>query len=715
MILFYLLIIYLSVCLSNCQLTNDLSNEPTVELISELTSEPTIYPTIEPSVNIYSTNYLINESINYPTIEPTIEPTNESSNNLPKPKPKPLPIDLPTYPPNYLPIGSPSDLKSADAIINSKLIASDGFDYQRFGHQVVVDPVSGVAVVSTNYLSKQTGGTIYTYLPAVTNNGKINYIEFNKILVPISSRVSQSDIYLAIYDGLLLVGVPLDNTISLASGVVYTYLIAQPTTRPTNYPTNSPTNDLSDELTNYPTISPTNTPSISLNNYIPIYQTIYSSNNQIHEKFGSCLSIYQSIVVIGASGHDIIGIENGIIYIYTISDNILVYHSTISAVVSSFANFGSSIYLTENWLIVGAPSDSTNEILSGSVTIYSITKSTNYTINYATTLLPTYTSTYSYYGRSIYLSNDLLVISASQLDGSGLVYVYRYIDSYWIETNRLVSETSSYYDRFADSLVVSKIGSYEVIAVGCPGDDSDEFDIGSVQLFVYKNLKWDYIGKITSNSSKEFTNYASTLSTYLSTYLFIGADLSPGVSDKSGAVYLSNLSTYLSAYLLVDSTNDLPGYLTNYLSNNLAHAVIALMFALLPVVLLSAFISYRIVRLQRARFAASKSDGKSVSKIDNKLDSKVDIKKTKKLRGQRTNQPFSLMLNDDNDFNINESIDRSIDTELVGQTIRQLDRQMYSQVDNELDSSVDRDLDIGIDSSEIYLTPNKHSQLYIDV
>jgi hypothetical protein len=102
------------------------------------------------------------------------------------------------------------------------------------------------------------------------------------------------------------------------------------------------------------------------------------------------------------------------------------------------------------------------------------------------------------FGASVAVSDVTVVVGASLNDdggfASGSAYIYKLVDSSWIETKLLASDDDS-HDHFGSSIAVSG----ETIVVGAYGDDDNGSDSGSAYIFYLEDTDGDGVPDSVDN------------------------------------------------------------------------------------------------------------------------------------------------------------------------------------------------------------------------
>jgi hypothetical protein len=147
--------------------------------------------------------------------------------------------------------------------------------------------------------------------------------------------------------------------------------------------------------------------------------------------------------------------------------------------------FGWAVSLRDGRLVIGAPSDSTVQSRSGAAFVY-LRSGTSW-ISEAV-ILPPPTSpsqalTGAYYGTTVGVSGNLLVMGAPQADAgkeqNGAALLYERQNSSWLYRSRLTAPDGGSYDFLGTSLDIDN----GIALAGAPGHDGLGKEVGAAYLF----------------------------------------------------------------------------------------------------------------------------------------------------------------------------------------------------------------------------------------
>ena len=180
--------------------------------------------------------------------------------------------------------------------------------------------------------------------------------------------------------------------------------------------------------------------------------------------------------------------------------------------------FGHRVLSNDKWIIVSANEDEPNGNSSGSVYIYEIFCDS---LGQEHKIFPSDGEYNDFFGKSIALEGDNLAVSSiyDDVNGnkSGSVYIFSYIDSVWVQTQKIIPQDGSPYDRFGYDIDISS----NFLAIGSIFDDDLGEDVGSVYIYRSIGDEWILNNKIYPNYVYDGNDFGRSLSlgqNYLAVY-----------------------------------------------------------------------------------------------------------------------------------------------------------------------------------------------------
>ena len=262
----------------------------------------------------------------------------------------------------------------------------------------------------------------------------------------------------------------------------------------------------------------------------PSYERKITASDAIsYDFFGSSVAIYGNYIVVGSinSGNGSIGMV-GAVYIYKVDDPS--YERKITASEgSSYDLFGSSVAIYGNYIVVGAENDDANGSYSGSVYIYKLDDNL-----YERKILSSDIAYGDQFGCSVDIFGNYVVVGAKYTDAngtdSGSVYIYKLDDNSY--ERKITASDAFSNDRFGNAVNID--GNY--IVVSAAYSDGKEENTGSV--YVYKIDDNLYERKIYASDGVSGTRFGYSIS-LAGDSLIVGDYFSSiGTMEKQGSAYL---------------------------------------------------------------------------------------------------------------------------------------------------------------------------------
>jgi len=218
-----------------------------------------------------------------------------------------------------------------------------------------------------------------------------------------------------------------------------------------------------------------------------------------YQQFGASVAIDGDYLAVGATGDASQGTGTGAVYIFrkSLSNNTWAFVQKITASnASSFSNFGTSVDLSNGWLMVGAPyTNNARGISAGTVYFYQLSGSS---FVERAQFIPPVTRDYQYFGNSISLHNGNAVAGLRSYNSySGAAYTYTVNGTSWTPTTALYGDgaTGAHFGMdvaiSGDKLIISasnhkkifkyqkqganwvSLGALQINASSSPGADID--------------------------------------------------------------------------------------------------------------------------------------------------------------------------------------------------------------------------------------------------
>ena len=269
-------------------------------------------------------------------------------------------------------------------------------------------------------------------------------------------------------------------------------------------------------------------------------EKLTASDGASGDWFGRSVSISGDYAVIGALFDDDNGFESGSAYVFE-RDEFGNWSETQKLTAFDGAEgdwFGRSVSISGDYAVIGAPRyDDDNGSNSGSAYVFERDGAGNWSERAKLTASDGAAS--DYFGSSVSISGDYAVIGAPQDDdngySSGSAYIFERDGlGHWNEVQKLTASDGAEGDWFGNSVSIS--GDYAV--VGAYHDDDNGFESGSAYVFERDEFgNWSETGKLTACDGAEGDWFGRSVS-ISGDYAVIGARYYDDNGSNSGSAYV---------------------------------------------------------------------------------------------------------------------------------------------------------------------------------
>jgi len=261
---------------------------------------------------------------------------------------------------------------------------------------------------------------------------------------------------------------------------------------------------------------------------------LLASDGTPYDWFGYSVSLDGNTALIGAYEDDDNGAMSGSAYIFTCNGTTWTQQAKLLASDGAASdNFGYSVSLNNDTALIGTRADNDNGHFSGSVYVFIRTGNT---WAQQQKLLASDGAAGDNFGYSVSLSGDTILVGAFGDDdngnGSGSVYVFTRTGTIWTQQAKLLASDGTASDNFGNSISLSG----DTALIGAYGNDSYK---GSVYVFTRTGTTWTQQYKLLASDGVEEDRFGDSISLSGSTALIgaHGSDLDTGagyVFTKSG-------------------------------------------------------------------------------------------------------------------------------------------------------------------------------------
>lgn len=255
------------------------------------------------------------------------------------------------------------------------------------------------------------------------------------------------------------------------------------------------------------------------------------------DQFGGSIALFGETILVGARRDDDNGDESGAAYLFTRYGSDWIQQAKLTAADGEAgAEFGRSVALSDDTVIIGAARDDEKGEDSGSV--YVFTRSgTNW--SQLAKLTAADGAKGDVFGISVALDGDTALIGADLDDdkgeNSGSVYVYTRSKGTWSQQAKLTAADAGNVDIFGVRVAIS--GDTALIAARRDDDDVNGVDSGSAYVFIRSGTSWTQQAKLTANDAEAGDLFGYNVALYEDTGI-VTAAMDDDKDLNSGAAYV---------------------------------------------------------------------------------------------------------------------------------------------------------------------------------
>jgi hypothetical protein len=263
------------------------------------------------------------------------------------------------------------------------------------------------------------------------------------------------------------------------------------------------------------------------------YDTTIAPSNQVKirasdagsfDAFGLAVAVGSERIVVGARGDDDNGENSGSAYIYDFTGTQLAKIKASDGGIGD--EFGTSVDIGCNRIVVGAPVEDTVQISSGAVYIFNLSGVQTAKIK-ASDVSPS-----SYFGRSVSVGSGRIVVGTRYPFGAnGAAYIF---DLNGNQIAKIVASDGATDDYFGESV---SVGSGRIV-VGASGDDDNGSSSGSAYIF---DLNGNQLAKIKASDGAIGDEFGISVSVG-SGRIVVGAYQDDDNGSNAGSAYIFDLN-----------------------------------------------------------------------------------------------------------------------------------------------------------------------------
>ena len=265
-------------------------------------------------------------------------------------------------------------------------------------------------------------------------------------------------------------------------------------------------------------------------------QKLLAEHAASQDHFGSSLAMSGDTVVIGAPSDDFNFSDQGTVYVFVRDGTLWTQQQLLFDFAGAAGDrFGSSVAISGDTLVVGAPFDDglgSSSADQGSAYVFVLSGGV---WNLQQKLVAAGAAEGDMLGMAVAISGDTVVVGAVGDDGpsgpnQGSATVFVRSAGVWTEHQKLFPADAEANDFFGRSVAIEG----ETLVVGATGDDGMSFDEGSAYVFVRSAGLWTQHGKLVTADAAQGDAFAEAVAIAGQT-IVVGA---PGALGSAGAAYV---------------------------------------------------------------------------------------------------------------------------------------------------------------------------------
>ena len=265
-------------------------------------------------------------------------------------------------------------------------------------------------------------------------------------------------------------------------------------------------------------------------------QRLVGSDTGANDDFGASVSIDGNTVAVGVPDASVDGsAQVGAVYVFTRSGMTWTEQQKLISAGTQFENFGASVSLDGDTLIVGNPED--NDVGEDLGSVHVFTRSGGAWAEQQKLVASGPSSDDLNFGRAISLQDDTVVIGAYREDGSGFdqgaAYVFTRSGGTWSEQQKLTASDAINDQNFGEALALDG----DTLAIGSPRDDDSGARSGSVYIFSRSGGTWTEMQKLVADDGAAEDLFGGAVSVEADT-LIVGSTGDDDNGSWSGSAYI---------------------------------------------------------------------------------------------------------------------------------------------------------------------------------
>ncbi len=260
-------------------------------------------------------------------------------------------------------------------------------------------------------------------------------------------------------------------------------------------------------------------------------QCLFSSGSPLRptdlgsqDQYTSSIAIDGSVAFMGAPRQPS-ATDKGTVYVATYGTSWSITQKLVAPDGAAGHQFGRSVAIEGSWAVVGAPG-------TEAAYVYQLTGST---WTYRQKLLPATPEPGNFFGYAVAIAGNEMAIGAyGSTTYSGRIFMFRYNGSSWVPTQVISASDGASYDFFGFSVEISN----NFMVIGAYGSDgSGGTNFGSSYVYKFDGAQWTFHQKLLAPDGQSGDNFGESVAID-GLKMVVSASRDDDVGSNAGAVYV---------------------------------------------------------------------------------------------------------------------------------------------------------------------------------
>lgn len=270
---------------------------------------------------------------------------------------------------------------------------------------------------------------------------------------------------------------------------------------------------------------------------------LISPDNEDNGFFGRSAAVCEDTIIVGGLLRNDLGEFHGYAYIFERNQGGIENWGIVKKItkpdINGLDSFGLSVAINENTIVIGDPTDNTSAEKSGSAYIYDRNQGGQNNWGEVAKLFASDGEESDYFGHSVSVNGNTIIVGAWGEDGSGTDRGAAYIferneggENHWGERVKLTASESEDKDFFGFTTAIDN----QTIVVGA----FREYEQGSAYVFDRNEGglgNWGVVARLVASDAENVDYYASNV-TIDQDIIAVGSAGEDGIGSNRGAVYI---------------------------------------------------------------------------------------------------------------------------------------------------------------------------------